>query len=164
MPKWVCIVCGVLMLLTGCAKQTPPSVETMHTEESKPTDAVYTLNFTETLLHNDSVGNDWEIIYTCDGRPVADGERFAVPVDTIQNLTIDVTIIEKDKRSDIGCGALTAVLRDGRTSSVTVTVAENGGRYRNRTARWEISCECIEQVIRPTDHLRRACPSHENHP
>ena len=141
MPKWVCIVCGVLMLLTGCAKQTPPSIETMRPEESKPTDAVYTLNFTETLLHNDSVGNDWEITYTCDGRTIVSGEQWTVPHGSIPTLTIDVTVIEKDKYSDIGYGSLSVVLRDECTSSVTVTVTENGGCYRNRTARWEISCK-----------------------
>jgi len=76
MQKRLCFVCGILLLLTGCAKQANQNSEVIQAEKTFPADAVYTLNFTATLLYNNSVGDDWQTTYTTDGRAVVMDARL----------------------------------------------------------------------------------------
>lgn len=102
---------------------------------------VYEMTFSSELISNDSVGNDWEMYYSCDGRNVSNGEQWLVLLANPQTAVINVTVTERDKIPDIGSGLITVTLNDESETKTIVTVTENGGSYQGNEARWEITCK-----------------------
>ncbi|MBQ7288783.1 MAG: hypothetical protein IJW78_03530 [Clostridia bacterium] len=129
MRRGIALFCVVvtLLCLVGCQK--------------KQTYGVYEVIITETLIANHSVGNEWQITYTCDGKAIVSGEQRTAPLDEVQTLTIDATVTEVDKLPDTGQGALAVILKDGFSTSTVVTITENKGCYYGQEAEWEITCE-----------------------
>ena len=133
MRKVLLILCVVVVLsLMGCTDQTKQTIEQIYT------DGVYEVSISASLLHNNSVGNDWRKAYTCEGFPIDNHKRWTVPLDTVKTVVIDAAITEGDKWPDIGFGSLSVDLVDGFTASTTITVTENKGRHQGNTAEWEI--------------------------
>lgn len=143
MRRYLSLLCVILALsLIGCAEQTKQVTDPIYTN------GVYEVSISASLLHNNSVGNDWQQVFTCEGSPVGNRERWTVPLDTVKTVVIDTTIREEDKWPDIGSGSLSVDLVDGFTTSTVFTVTENKGRYRGNTAEWEIACSVtlVEKV------------------
>lgn len=109
-------------------------------EEPVYTEGVYELYIVESLLHNDSVGNDWQRIYTCNGEPIEHGKRWTIPLDTTETFIIEITITKNDKWPDTGSGTLSLSLVDSFEASVIINISENKGRYKGNTAQWQITC------------------------
>ncbi len=154
MRRCICVIIALLSL-TACAKQqaltsTISDVESTHsvTPQKEYTNAVYEVSILENLLHNDSVGNDWEKTYCCDGSRLTDGTRFTVPIGDNINKEIDIVIVENDKDKDIGACSTSINLTDGFVDIIEVIVTENKGRYCGRTAKWQIifTVELVEYI------------------
>lgn len=136
MRKCLLFLCMVLAFpLTGCIKQTKQITPPVYTRD------VYEISISASLQYNNSVGNDWRKVYTCDGSPFSSGKRLEVPLGAVKTVVINATITEADKWSDVGFGSLSVDLVDGFTTSTTITITENKGRYRGNTAKWEITCK-----------------------
>ena len=131
-----------VLFLMGCTEQTEQVTDPIYTS------GVYEVSISALLLHNDSVGDDWQQVFTCEGSPIGDRERWTVPLDTVKTVVIDATIIEDDKCPDTGSGSLSVDLTDGFTASTVIPVTENKGRYKDNTAEWKITCSVtlVEKV------------------
>lgn len=101
---------------------------------------VYEARFFAVLIESGSVGNEWSISYRCGNTPIQNGHRWTVPLGNKETVKIDITVTERDKRSDVGSGTLSATLVDGFETSTEIVVTENGGRYKGSVARWQIVC------------------------
>ncbi len=118
----------------GCTEQPKQVTDPIYTN------GVYEVSISASLRHNNSVGNDWRKVYTCEGSTISSGKRWTVPLDTVKTVVIDATITEGDKWPDVGSGSLSVDLVDGFESSTSITITENKGRYKGNTAEWEITC------------------------
>ena len=129
MKKGIVFLCVVAMLLSlfGCKKNY--------------THGVYEVTLRSFEISNYSVGNEWVITYTCDGRTIASGEQWIVPLDTVKTVMIDAAVTETDQYPDVGSGSLIVVLKEGFETSKIITVAENKGRYKGNKANWKITCK-----------------------
>ncbi len=136
MKKLLILLCLVAALLTF----------PVYSEEY--THGIYKITFSENLISNDSVGNDWTVSYTCDEKPIADGETLTVPLNDPTTKVIDITITEKDKIPDIGRGSVSVTFNGESEINTIVTVTENGGRYQGNKAQWKIMCNA--ELIKKT--------------
>ena len=104
--------------------------------------AVYEVTLSHRIISNNSVGDDWEIIYTCENKEIKNKTKWIVPISSTQTQrqikTINVTITEKDKIADIGTGTISIPLIDKNEGTTLVTVIEDGGNYERSEAIWEI--------------------------
>lgn len=123
---FLCVV-ATLFSLCGCEKNY--------------THGVYEVTITATEIYNDSVGDDWQKVYGCDGRIITSGESWTVPLDTTKTVKIDATITERESCPDAAFGTLSVVLKDGYETSTTITVTEDRGRYAGNTAQWKVFCK-----------------------
>lgn len=112
------------------------------------THGVYELSISAYCISNDSVGDEWEKSYSCGGKPVSDGQCGTIPLDTAEEITLDITITERDKYCDVGTDSLEIELIDGYEAATVIVVSEDNGRYTSNKARWKISCavKLIEKV------------------
>ncbi len=117
-------------------------------EEKIYTHGEYEITIYSSCIKNDSVGRDWVKTYTCNGKSIASGERFILPLDVVETITIDATIKEMDKWPDVGRGSLSVDLQDGATATTKIRVVENKGRYKRHSAEWEVVCsvELVEKL------------------
>ncbi|MBR3844394.1 MAG: hypothetical protein IKM39_02680 [Clostridia bacterium] len=76
---FLCLV-TILFSLVGCQKND--------------THGVYEVTITANRIFNHSIGNDWEKVYTCDGRVIGNRKCWTVPLDTEKTVTIHATITE----------------------------------------------------------------------
>lgn len=136
MRKLAVLMCVVatLSIFSACQKEPVPT-------HKNYTHGVYQVTITADELSNDHVGNAWQTVYTCEGKPITGSELWTVPLGTTKELTINVTITEKDKWPDVGAETIPVILTDGFQASATITVTENKGRYKGNTALWEIICK-----------------------
>ncbi len=109
--------------------------------EKEYTHGVYELTFSADLISNDSVDNEWKMLYQNDGRNITQGERWTVLLDTPKTITIDITVTEKDKIPDIGTGSMTVILNGESETKMLITVTEKGGINEGNEALWEITCK-----------------------
>lgn len=143
MKRFVCVVCVVALLLSGC---TVPESTKATTEATEPettanyTHGIYELTFKAKRVSDDSVGNDWTITYTHNGETVKSGHRVLLSLEVFTFQTIEVEVREDDKLDDVGTGDMKVAICDGGSEKTTITVTENGGRYKGETAVWEITC------------------------
>ena len=104
--------------------------------------AVYEVTLSHRIISNNSVGDAWEIIYTCENKEIKNKTKWIVPISSTQTQrqikTINVTITEKDKIADIGTGTISIPLIDKNEGTTLVTVIEDGGNYERSEAIWEI--------------------------
>lgn len=95
------------------------------------------------LIQNNHVGNEWQqfFIINSNSYSIYTSHNFELPNGSFP---IQVVVVEEDGKPDIGS---TTVLIDPRELTiqkqmkyeVVVTVTENGGRYKDNTAQWELS-------------------------
>lgn len=111
--------------------------------QSNYTHEVFKVVITESFVSNDSVGNEWDFIYECDGVSVTEERRWTVERDACQRIKIDITAIERDTYSDYGYGEIVIQLKNGFQNSTVVTVTENMGRYRGNKATIKITCKVV---------------------
>ena len=121
-----CVI-ATLFSISGCKKDY--------------THGVYEVTITASIISNNSVGNDWQKTYTSEGRTIASGEQWTVPLDTTKTLTINATVTESDEWPESGSASLRIILKDGFETSTTITVTENKGRYKGNKAQWKITCK-----------------------
>ncbi len=122
---FLCVV-TIMFSLCGC--------------EENYTHGVYQVTITATEVYNDSVGSDWQKVYSCNGRVINSGECWTVPLDTAEIVTIVATITERENYPDTACGSLSVRLEDGFKTNTNIIVKEDRGRYAGNTAQWDIAC------------------------
>lgn len=131
----ICI-CFIIFSFNGCKRNY--------------THSVYEITIDATVVSNDSVGNDWRYVYTCDGQQVKSGHQMTVPYGTAETVEIYVTAIESDTWDDKGFGSLYVDLEDGFQKYTIVTVRENKGRYVGNTANIRITCnvKLVKNIVK----------------
>lgn len=88
------------------------------------------------------VGNEWNQEFFLNGTKISRGSQITLsPGDT---LTASATIMESDKKPDVGSGqesytVTQADLSNGFTIKFNVSVRENAGRYSGNTAKWSVT-------------------------
>lgn len=88
------------------------------------------------------VGNEWLTEYSISGNAIKSGSTIVL--NEKDKLKIVTTITELDDSSDdVGKAKTTHTvtkkeLESGFTVSQTITVTENGGRYKGKSAKWEV--------------------------
>jgi len=107
------------------------------------------LNISALNIYNDSVGNEWEQIYTVHGVKISDGQTFLCKLDKTETIKIKATIKEIDKHSDIASKYVTINLKDKETQSTEIIVTENNGKYKDNISKWIItfSVKLIDKKI-----------------
>ncbi len=103
--------------------------------------AIYEVTLNNEIISNNSVGNDWEIIYTCEDKVIENKTKWTIPIENTETKTIIIHIAEKDKIPDIGTGTITISLRDEVEETTLITVTEDGGAYEGSKAVWKIYCK-----------------------
>jgi hypothetical protein len=116
---------------------------------AKFTHGVYEITFTAKNISNDSVGEDWAVIYTYNDQVIRSGWQVTQSLEIFSFQSIRVEIRENDKIDDVGNGFLTVPFVDGASATTTITVVEQGGRYDGNIAVWEVTClvRLIEKII-----------------
>ncbi len=174
MKKSVFIVITILLLLlSACGEKQKPtmsvsdSVSTQSTEPEKQTEqtgketpeekekpkythAVFELSIAETLLSNESVGQEWFNVYSCNDEYISSGKRWMVPLDKSETVTIDAFITEDDKHPDTAFNSSQVILSDGFETTKIIKVTENNGRYKGKSAQWEIiyRVKLVDKMVR----------------
>ena len=138
MKRVFCLVCIVALLLSACSTPEPETTEPEQTVTY--TQGIYELTFKAKRVSNDSVGNDWTITYKHNEQTVNSGHRVLLSLEVFIFQTVEVEIREHDKLDDVGTGDMKVAICDGGSGKTTITVTENGGRYKGETAVWEITC------------------------
>ncbi len=133
-----CMFVLLLAILVGCG-----STSSTASFSSSSTYQSYRINYTITLISNNSVGNDWGTTVSCDGDPIRSGEIITGAVGSY--ITIRANVTEYDSIPDSASGSLRLRLIDGTSDSVTISVKENRGKYAGNTARWKLTCSIKEQ-------------------
>ena len=134
MRRIFCLLCAFAVGCLGCAVQNNEVQEI-------PTHNVYEMTITATQLSNDSVGQEWSEMYTCEGESIYGNKRWTLPIGTTKIVEVEAVITERDKFPDVGNGVLTVELKDGFETSTVITVVENKGVYRGNQAQWEVVCK-----------------------
>ena len=134
-----CIFCLTVILVIFCGGCTERKIK----EETNYVQGVYEVVISKSLLCNHSVGNEWDIVYTCNDSVISSSERWTVPLDTQKMVIIRATITEKDTYPDVGFGDLCVVLKDGFETTTTISLFENKGRFKGNMAQWEITCKVV---------------------
>ncbi len=102
-----------------------------------------------TCSNYNHVGNEWKKEYSVAGYEIKSGDIVAF--NEKDKLKIITTITELDDSSDdIGEAKTTHKvtkedIKDGFTITQTITVTENGGRYKGNTAAWEVEYTFIRK-------------------
>ncbi len=141
MKKIIFVECMLVLLLTllvGCDSSSSTA-----SFSSTCAYGSYYINYTLTLISNNSVGNDWRTTVSCDGDPIRNGKIITGAVGSY--ITIRANITEYDSIPDSGSGSLRLRLIDGTSDSVTISVKENRGKYAGNTAKWKFTCTIAEQ-------------------
>lgn len=140
MKRFICIVCLLALLLSACGveeqTQTTPAIP-----EGDYDYGIYQLTFTEKKISNNYVGNDWSFTYTHNGQTIKSGYTITQSLDIFTFQPIGVEIREKDKLDDVGTGTLHVAICEGGSGKTEITVTENAGAFKGKTAVWEISCK-----------------------
>ena len=129
----------LLFCCAGCVAEQPQKPDTTDAVSIAPTHAVYAVQFSEFQMQNNSVGRDWNIVYSCDGKQIESGKQWVVPLHTTKSVTVDIAITEQDEWDDIGTGSLSLTLQDGFCATTTITVTENKGRFWGNQAKWKVT-------------------------
>lgn len=96
----------------------------------------YRLIISETIVSNNHVGNSWSQVYKYNNEQIGRTVTITAPPDS--TIIISATITEHDEYPDVGHSSIKVVLTDGKTSSGTVAVQENRGKYARNKAKWSI--------------------------
>ncbi len=139
MKKAVLVIVGLVIVLV--------SIWLIY--DANCTHGVYRIDIEAECISNNSVGNEWEKLYTMDGKEIRSGEKLTLPLNETISKTIEATITEIDKISDVGSKNITLDIINGNKTSVDITVYENGGRYIGNTAEWRVtvSVKLIKKVM-----------------
>ncbi len=154
MKRFICALL-MLLMLTSCSAQTqlhPIPLNTVTdqlTEAPEYTHGVYEITIVEKLLYNESVGNEWQKEYVCEGETFNSKKRWTVPLDTVKTVTIDINIIEEDKIPDIGTGSLTVDFTDGYEAVADIIVTELKIAPCKNTAHWQFTCKVklVDKIV-----------------
>ena len=139
MKRVFCLACIVTLLFSACS--TPePDTPSEPEQTANYTQGIYELTFKARRVSDDSVGNDWTITYKHNGETVKSGHKVLLSLEIFTFQTVEVEIREDDKLDDVGTGDMKVAICDGGSGKTTITVTENGGRYKGECAVWEITC------------------------
>ena len=110
------------------------------------TKGIYQINYDFILQSNDSVGNEWQNTVILNGHEINSGDTVVAEFNSY--ITINGSVVEKDKMPDVGSGSIHCILKDSLEKSTKIHVSENCGRYSGNTAIWELSCsiKLIERI------------------
>ena len=123
------VVC--LIILCGCICYLVYEMNCTH--------GIYEINISAVCLSNNSVGSEWHKSYTMDGEIISSGEQITAPLDKTIQKTIKATITEIDKWSDTASKDIAFTLRNNESTTSTIIVTENKGRFMGNTSKWEIT-------------------------
>mgnify|MGYP004463954207 CR=1 FL=1 len=112
-------------------------------ENKKESDVEVTIS--DTLLYNNSVGNDWSVEHYVNGEQLDEGKN-TIHVTFGKQISIKTIATEYDSIPDVGTasGVIDGTkdsLISGCYSTHNVVVTENRGRYTGSTAEWETEYE-----------------------
>ena len=141
--------------LSPCSKCNPPTLDAVimeipsnNTSSSSANIArmsglgsgsQFKVTISATCVKNNSVGNEWDTVFSVDGHEIKSGDTVTVSGNSV---VIKTTITEfDDGKDDIGESSTTYMISDldlsnGFTVKQTVIVTENGGKYKGRSAEW----------------------------
>lgn len=129
MKKIIIFMCVIAIMFSFCGC------------ESNYTHEVYEVEITAEEIYNHHVGNDWKKYYSCNGENIKSGDRCTIPRGKNETRKIDITIMEEDKWPDVETDSITVSLEDNFTTSATILVTENKGKYKGNSAQWKITCK-----------------------
>lgn len=103
------------------------------------TNGVYRIECKLSLQSNDSVGDEWDVSFCCNGQAIYNGQEVVVPLGTA--ITVSGTVLEQDKIPDTGTGQVQLTAENGYKETATIVVNEKGGRFAGHRAVWEWICK-----------------------
>lgn len=92
------------------------------------------------LVENNSVGNEWAIAASANGKSLDEGSSITLNLKSTDTLKLKAVAEEQDKIPDVGSQTLNVKVSSITKSvnkTVEVVVTENRGRYSGNTATWE---------------------------
>lgn len=110
------------------------------------TQGVYIINISYSREYNNHVGNSWSKYCYYQGDDFSSGDL--ITAESNSYVEFSFTILERDSIPDYGYGYISVQLADGESSSCSIYVSENRGRYSGNTAKWIVSCKvtCTERI------------------
>ncbi len=133
MKKLVHVFLATMFLLVSvsCTNQYKEVVSTI-------TQYTYQIEYSFTLLSNDSVGDDWQTSVMHNGHPIQSGDLVTLSPNT--DIVLYGEVIEQDAFPDVG-NATVILEPDAHASTETeITVIETHGTYIGNTATWRLHC------------------------
>lgn len=94
------------------------------------------------LIENNSVGNEWAIGASVNGKELEEGSTVTLSMKPSGTLKLEVLAEEQDKIPDYGSKGTTVKLSSfakSTSKTLAVVVTENRGRYSGNTATWEFT-------------------------
>jgi len=107
--------------------------------------AKFTVTVSSKLVSNNSVGHDWSLTHTINGKEYfKKSDKATITLTQGEKIKIVTKAIENDSYPDIGENTYEFTLTSdffsgGFYATVEVTVIENKGRYKNNAAVWEVT-------------------------
>ena len=141
MKKLLCALLAACLLLPGGCDVRHADTAAVTSSESVGVDAVnavYRITYQWSLRSNNSVGNDWQKVVTCDGTPINSGDTVTAAAGS--HITLVGVVTEDDKYPDTGSGPIELTFKDGASGSTRITVREGHGCYAGNAAEWVLSC------------------------
>ena len=107
---------------------------------------IYQIDYSFNLIENNSVGNEWKKNFTLNNTNFNSGNTITMPLGSVA--TVEVSLIENDKHTDVTSADFLIHLEDGLIFSELVTVTENHGQYKGSIAVWQVTIKVslIERI------------------
>lgn len=128
MSRIILLLLVITIILTSCNKK----------EEKEPL-GIYYITYHTNEIYNNSVGDDFRCIITCDG--IQYKYYDTITYNYGQKLTFDIELIEQDEIPDIGTGKIIIPMERGVKASTEILLTETNGRYKGEQALIEVVLE-----------------------
>lgn len=145
---------GHLIESNDASLDSSSSVSTVETETSAKAPAKrepmfeFELVLNSEMMLNEGTGNKWDVCFRYKGREIESGLRFPIGKtpfasddddESSNKIYISVCITEEDETPEYGTLFLSLPAFDGCSDSGTITVIENQGVNKGKTAIWSVS-------------------------
>lgn len=134
MKKILILVLTLFFLLqTGCKNYTH---------------GIYEISIEANLIENNSVGNEWSIIYNYNEEKIESGYKILKLLNEKDNFNLKIIITEIDNFPDIANEEISILLQNEESKTSKITITENKGQYKDSIAIWEIkiSAKCVKKL------------------
>ncbi|MEK4434724.1 MULTISPECIES: hypothetical protein [unclassified Paenibacillus] len=129
--KWANVLMIVSLIFAVCSPTSYAAAKTLK--------VTVTLVSAE-LIENNSVGNEWAIGASVNGKNLKEGSSVTLNLKSTDTLKLKAEAEEQDKIPDIGSKSANVKVSSFSKSTnktLSVVVKENRGRYSGNTATWE---------------------------